>query len=581
MTTLAVSGTAARPRSRIRIPDERRFLTRRYIAEALDDGLVDVAVASGDAGALLRVALLEQAAGRFSAALEHARAASAQSDDPEVRELAATIALVDAFWRGDFARVPLPDPGRDAEAGTLLRLVAAAQHLSALDTASGENWPQMEELLERITHGADEWLRGVRGVAALVEGMPTATQALLCVFNTHRSPWAVSFLERLRKAVDRHGVVAWRPWLDGVRGYALATTGDFQAAREALRKDLMALLDDGETSAYMVLMVAQLFTLASIRGGAPVLEATDIMRRLTEGSWRTMGATVRHTAAAWVAHGLAAQRQLAAARAVLATFGPVADQALQHPQRILGYELEFNEVVIDGDQARAMQLLQTVEGLFASPMRQAALARMRVLLGEDADPAIPAIATGVAADLVYAHWVRLISAVRSGDRGASLRALAAFDPYAARTGATALRVQAVQLFWRAGNTSAITARQWEVARLAASGLTNGEIGQRLFLSSRTVETHLRRALAGLGLSRRSQLASVLFTPPRTTRPRAPLSTRQGQVAALIAAGCTNPEIAATLGLSEKTVEQHITAIRAAVGATNRTEIASAFLRAEV
>jgi DNA-binding NarL/FixJ family response regulator len=49
-------------------------------------------------------------------------------------------------------------------------------------------------------------------------------------------------------------------------------------------------------------------------------------------------------------------------------------------------------------------------------------------------------------------------------------------------------------------------------QLAAEGLTNREIGQRLYLSHRTVGTHLHRIFPKLGVSSRADLAGVLKTP---------------------------------------------------------------------
>jgi DNA-binding CsgD family transcriptional regulator len=55
----------------------------------------------------------------------------------------------------------------------------------------------------------------------------------------------------------------------------------------------------------------------------------------------------------------------------------------------------------------------------------------------------------------------------------------------------------------------LTAQQRQVVTLAAQGLTNPEIAMRLSLSVRTVSTHLSRAYAALGVTRRSQLPSVV------------------------------------------------------------------------
>ncbi|HET6287390.1 MAG TPA: helix-turn-helix transcriptional regulator, partial [Amycolatopsis sp.] len=58
---------------------------------------------------------------------------------------------------------------------------------------------------------------------------------------------------------------------------------------------------------------------------------------------------------------------------------------------------------------------------------------------------------------------------------------------------------------RKGYGEALSPRELEVARLAARNLTNREIGERLFLSPRTVEIHIGRALRKLGLPSRTVL----------------------------------------------------------------------------
>jgi DNA-binding NarL/FixJ family response regulator len=48
-----------------------------------------------------------------------------------------------------------------------------------------------------------------------------------------------------------------------------------------------------------------------------------------------------------------------------------------------------------------------------------------------------------------------------------------------------------------------------IAQLAAEGLTNREIGESLFLSHRTVGSHLYRTFPKLGIKSRSELAVAL------------------------------------------------------------------------
>ncbi len=51
----------------------------------------------------------------------------------------------------------------------------------------------------------------------------------------------------------------------------------------------------------------------------------------------------------------------------------------------------------------------------------------------------------------------------------------------------------------------LTPHELQIAQLAAEGLTNREIGQRLYLSHRTVSSHLHRIFPKLGVASRSEL----------------------------------------------------------------------------
>jgi DNA-binding CsgD family transcriptional regulator len=60
----------------------------------------------------------------------------------------------------------------------------------------------------------------------------------------------------------------------------------------------------------------------------------------------------------------------------------------------------------------------------------------------------------------------------------------------------------------------LTAQQREIVVLASHGLTNGEIADRLFLSPRTVASHLYRAYPKLGIAGRHQLRDLTGPAPQ-------------------------------------------------------------------
>jgi len=65
-----------------------------------------------------------------------------------------------------------------------------------------------------------------------------------------------------------------------------------------------------------------------------------------------------------------------------------------------------------------------------------------------------------------------------------------------------------------GQMAMLGRREADVARLVADGLSNKEIGGRLFISERTVDSHVRSILNKLGFNSRSQIAAWLATANR-------------------------------------------------------------------
>ena len=68
-----------------------------------------------------------------------------------------------------------------------------------------------------------------------------------------------------------------------------------------------------------------------------------------------------------------------------------------------------------------------------------------------------------------------------------------------------------QAIERVVGNSSLSRREAQVALTCAEGLTNAEIGQRLFISEQTVKFHLRNIFAKFGVRRRTELISRLLT----------------------------------------------------------------------
>ncbi len=61
----------------------------------------------------------------------------------------------------------------------------------------------------------------------------------------------------------------------------------------------------------------------------------------------------------------------------------------------------------------------------------------------------------------------------------------------------------------------LTAQELQIAQLASEGMSNREIGQRLFLSHRTISTHLYRVFPKLGITSRAELSAALASGAET------------------------------------------------------------------
>jgi len=210
-------------------------------------------------------------------------------------------------------------------------------------------------------------------------------------------------------------------------------------------------------------------------------------------------------------HQVAAELAEAAARTgdialVQATLDWLSERTRATPTEwALGIEARVRALLSDG---------QAADGWYRESVERLGRAQVRAELARS--------------HLLYGEWLRRQG--RRTDAREQLRTagdmldamgMAAFAERARRelaaTGETA-RKRTAPAARTAAARQTLTAQEAQVALLARDGLSNPEIGARLFISARTVQYHLSKVFTKLGISSRRQLYRVLPADPDTTRP---------------------------------------------------------------
>jgi ATP/maltotriose-dependent transcriptional regulator MalT len=203
------------------------------------------------------------------------------------------------------------------------------------------------------------------------------------------------------------------------------------------------------------------------------------------------------------------------------------DQAYQSPQCAWAADYLAEAAALSGRTHQALAVLHQLEELIdhtTAPGVLRAMALVRVALADqdaaelrlaEARELAPAAPPWYQArlDLAYGSW--LLDRRRIGPARDALRfAHATFDAL----GAGAWANRASQKLAESGQQAEPQARHaWaklspqelQVAQLAAQGLSNRDIGARLYLSHRTVGSHLNRVYPKLGVHTRTELGTVL------------------------------------------------------------------------
>jgi DNA-binding CsgD family transcriptional regulator len=336
--------------------------------------------------------------------------------------------------------------------------------------------------------------------------------------------WRVILLRQVQLARDV-GALDQLPILLAQMAFAAAWSGDFAAAASLIAEDDAVCEATGSRIApYPALL------LASLRGRKT--EAVSLIQSTIENA-TAAGQGVALTWAHWVAavlyNGLGryADALAAAGHATEPVHPHVSPWAL--PELIEAATRTENAHLATGALERLADVTQAGGTDFGLGIQ----ARSRALLsqGETAErlyrEAIgrlgrtklrPELAR---AYLLYGEWLRREN--RGADAREQLRT--AHDMLAAM-GMEAFAERARHELAATGETvrkrtvetaATLSAQEAHIARLAVDGHTNPEIGAQLFISARTVEWHLRKIFAKLGISSRRELREALPAPNNPTR----------------------------------------------------------------
>lgn len=261
--------------------------------------------------------------------------------------------------------------------------------------------------------------------------------------------------------------------------------------------------------------------------------------------------------------------------------------------RSIGLEVLVAAAEVDGDLDAARAWLEQATPIADHPNARPALDRAASRVAAMEGDATRAVELAERAVLAARAEGRVIEAAEgevvlararlaAGDHGRAAPSLRAAVAESDATGHHAMRRAAADVLRRvgrrlppvaAGGWDVLSPREVEVAELILTGREQREIAALLFLSPATVRVHTSRVLAAFAVGSRVALLARLGARGEPQVPVPALTPRQSEVAALLATGSSNAEIATALGLSVKGVEKHVGDALARWGAGSRFDLA--------
>ena len=531
----------------------------RYLRRALEEPL-----SGGERGeVLLELGGAEASLGAPSV-VAHLREAVALLRDPE-RRAEASLALGHAlYWSGDeeqgveeLERALAEQP--DLGAGLRHRLEAelivnatrlpshykrARERLARIDVSLDEG-PGARVLLSGWAYhecagGGDAERAAATALAALTamsdeERARNYTGGCYALLYTDRLDAGVRLLDATLADVRRRGAVfhfsslsMTRAIFQYARGALAEAEADGRAALEALPRRNVWFVPSAH--GWLAQILVERGATSEAAGLLDAVESSvppDAFSRAPLLRARTLVEAARGDHQSALAHALELGRQLAA-------FGhtnpPVSYPAWRSLAALAYYAL--------GDRDAALALAREEVELaraWGAPRTLGRALRIRGLIeggsgGVELIREAVAVLEGSPARLEHAYALAdLGAALRRGNRrGEARERLRDALEFAERAGANLLAEYAHQELIATGarprrlvltGAAALTPSELRIAAMAAEGLSNREIAQALFVTSRTVEMHLSNAFRKLGVASRTQLPAALAGEPTAAAAR--------------------------------------------------------------
>ncbi|GAA2459070.1 hypothetical protein GCM10010191_94000 [Actinomadura vinacea] len=455
----------------------------------------------------------------------------------------------------------IPDP--QAPAAVLLRVRLVADRLMRVDIRGAQ------AVLDRMPENAPDWEPGLRLAVASLRVMPA--------YGGGRKAEAVAYAEAAEKvfaaAPDSHiaealDTVPWLCWSE-------IMMGRYDDALRRIERSIAVARSTGQASyiTYLLNAQARAYTLLGRLAEAAdaAEEATETARLLRSGEALVFGLTQQCLVATWsgdhdralrlgeeavagdlgagewwgamarFAHGVAlvnsGRTEEGAAAALEACGDPAAPEL--DPSTLLSCAEMLAQIEAsrgkDGDPGRWADIADMLAEI--GMPADAGLAKLaRAHAARPFDPAAAAVLATEAASLLAAAGRRLeagraelaagLAHQAAGERDPARERLRAAAELFEACGAQALLAQTARERRRLGVRVAtprrggqgdepfgLSPREYEIAMLVAQGCTNQQVAEKLFLSVRTVETHLSRVFTKLGVTSRVGVATALNARP--------------------------------------------------------------------